>query len=198
MYDHETDLLIRLVRDASNDLMKLGQSYMTLNDGESARKCFVTAQTLEIQANTTDTLHASLLTGNPFHLQTETMTSNDLGHINNLGRAHTNALKKTWRSLIEAISKETSLSGKYIADSVYVDELFRAMGYDNPDVLILRWLRSRKWDVNASVHQMIETMKWRRDWGVQELVAKGERAISQDEISTNKTYFMGHDKMVRP
>ncbi|CAF0719006.1 unnamed protein product [Adineta steineri] len=104
------------------------------------------------------------------------MTSNDLGHINNLGRAHTNALKKTWRSLIEAISKETSLSGKYIADSVYVDELFRAMGYDNPDVLILRWLRSRKWDVNASVHQMIETMKWRRDWGVQELVAKGERA----------------------
>ncbi|CAF0719013.1 unnamed protein product [Adineta steineri] len=61
MYDHETDLLIRLVRDASNDLMKLGQSYMTLNDGESARKCFVTAQTLEIQANTTDTLHASLL-----------------------------------------------------------------------------------------------------------------------------------------
>ncbi|CAF0711943.1 unnamed protein product [Adineta steineri] len=126
------------------------------------------------------------------------MTSNDLGHINNLGRAHTNALKKTWRSLIEAISKETSLSGKHIADSVYVDELFRAMGYDNPDVLILRWLRSRKWDVNASVHQMIETMKWRRDWGVQELVAKGERAISQDEISTNKTYFMGHDKMGRP
>ncbi|CAF1154569.1 unnamed protein product [Adineta steineri] len=61
MYDHETDLLIRLVRDASNDLITLGQSYMTLNDGESARKCFVTAQTLEIQANMTDTLHAPLL-----------------------------------------------------------------------------------------------------------------------------------------
>ncbi|CAF2975541.1 unnamed protein product [Rotaria sp. Silwood2] len=69
------------------------------------------------------------------------MTSNNFGHINNLGRAHTNALKQTWIALINAISKETSLQGKQIADSVYGDELFRAVGYDNPDVLILRWLR---------------------------------------------------------
>ena len=100
--------------------------------------------------------------------------------------------------MVDAVSKETSLPGKHIADSVYGDELFRAIGYDNPDVLILRWLRSRKWDVHASVNQIIETLKWRRDWGVQELVAKGERAISQEEISTNKTYFMGHDKIGRP
>ncbi|CAF0892491.1 unnamed protein product [Adineta steineri] len=62
IYDHEIDLLIRLVRDASNDLIKTGRIYMTLNDGESARKCFVTAQTLERQANITDTFHAPLLT----------------------------------------------------------------------------------------------------------------------------------------
>ena len=60
--DHETDLLIHLVRDSSNDIIKLGNSYMTLHDGESARKCFVTAQTLEQYANAADTLHPPLRT----------------------------------------------------------------------------------------------------------------------------------------
>ena len=119
-------------------------------------------------------------------------------YLDKLGRAQTNALKQSWVSLINAVSKETSLVGKHIADSVYCDELFRAIGYDNPDVLILRWLRSRKWNVEASVNQIIETLKWRRDWGVQELVANGEKAISEEEIATGKTYFMGHDKIGRP
>ena len=116
----------------------------------------------------------------------------------NLGRAHTNALKQSWSSLITAISNETSLSGKYIADSVYCDELFRAIGYDNPDVLLLRWLRSRKWNVHASINQIIKTLEWRREWGVQELVANGEKDISQEELATGKTYFMGHDREGRP
>jgi hypothetical protein len=53
---------LHLVRDASNDIIKLEQSDMKLHDGESARKCFVTAQTLELQANATDTLHPLVLT----------------------------------------------------------------------------------------------------------------------------------------
>ena len=116
----------------------------------------------------------------------------------NLGRAQSNALKQSWINLVESIGKETSLVGKQIADSVYGDELFRAIGYDNPDVLLLRWLRSRKWNVSATVHQIIETIKWRREWGVEQLVADGERGISQEEMATGKTYFMGHDKVGRP
>jgi hypothetical protein len=100
--------------------------------------------------------------------------------------------------MIDAISKETSLPGKQIANSVYGDELFRAICYDNPDVLLLRWLRSRKWNVQDTVHQIVETLKWRREWGVQGLVANGENEISQEEIATGKTYFMGHDKVGRP
>ena len=107
-------------------------------------------------------------------------------------------MKQSWVALVEAISKETSLNGKYIADSVYCDELFRAIGYDNPDVLLLRWLRSRKWSVSGSINQIIETLKWRREWGVQELIANGEKSISQEEIATGKTYFMGHDRVGRP
>jgi len=59
--DHEKDLLLHLVRDASNDIIKLGKTYMDLRDDESARKCFVTAQTLEMLANAVDPDRAPLL-----------------------------------------------------------------------------------------------------------------------------------------
>lgn len=100
--------------------------------------------------------------------------------------------------MTEAITKETSLVGKHIADSVYGDELFRAIGYDNPDVLLLRWLRSRHWNIQSTINQIIETLKWRREWNVQKLVANGEKDINQEEIRTGKTYFMGHDRLGRP
>jgi hypothetical protein len=60
--DHETDLLLHLVRDASKDIINLGKTYMDLHDGENARKCFVTAQTLETLANAADSRRAPLLT----------------------------------------------------------------------------------------------------------------------------------------
>ncbi|UJR29264.1 hypothetical protein I4U23_010478 [Adineta vaga] len=62
MFDHETDLLLALVRDTSKDIIKLGESYMQVNDGKNARKCFVTAETLEMQANTINICRAPLMT----------------------------------------------------------------------------------------------------------------------------------------
>ena len=118
--------------------------------------------------------------------------------LDNLNREQKNALKQSWVLLVDAISRETSLVGKHVADSSYGDELFRAIGYDDPDVLLLRWLRSRYWSVSGTISQIVETLKWRCAWGVQALVACGERAISQDELATGKTYFMGHDKVGRP
>ena len=118
--------------------------------------------------------------------------------LDNLTEAQTIALKQAWILFIDSVSKQTSLERKTIAYSSYGDELFGAIGYDNPDILLLRWLRSRKWDVQASVNQIIETIKWRHEWGVKELVANGERAISQEEIAMGKTYFMGHDRGGRP
>lgn len=53
-FDHEIDLLIRLMRDTSSDIIGLGKYHLKQRDGESARKCFVTAKTLEIGANETN------------------------------------------------------------------------------------------------------------------------------------------------
>ncbi|CAM4914928.1 unnamed protein product [Rotaria socialis] len=57
MFGHETDLLIRLLRDISKEFIHLGRSYLAVDEGESARQYFVTAQTLEIDANNADTIH---------------------------------------------------------------------------------------------------------------------------------------------
>ena len=107
-------------------------------------------------------------------------------------------MKSCWITLIDTISKEASLSIDQIIGSTQGDELFRSIGYDNPDVLVLRWLRARKWDVNAAVRQLIDTLEWRRKWGVDALIAKGENELLPEEITTGKTYFMGRDRAGRP
>jgi hypothetical protein len=57
IFDHEIDLLIRLVRDISHDIIKLGMTYLVLEDSTNALKCFEKAHTLETRANTTDQLN---------------------------------------------------------------------------------------------------------------------------------------------
>ncbi len=100
--------------------------------------------------------------------------------------------------MIDAISKEASVSIDQIVNTHEGDALFRAIGYDNPDVLILRWLRARKWDVNNAVQQLIDTIKWRRQSNVDAIIEKGENGLLLEEILTGKSYFMGRDKAGRP
>ena len=118
--------------------------------------------------------------------------------LDNLDRTQTEALKHCWIALIGAICKETALPIDQIIGSAQGDELFRSIGYDNPDVLVLRWLRARKWDVDAAVQQLADTLKWRREWGVDALLEKGENELLLKEMTTGKTYFMGYDRAGRP
>jgi hypothetical protein len=73
-----------------------------------------------------------------------------------------------------------------------------AIGYDNPDAILLRWLRARKWDVDGALLQFIDTLKWRHEWGVKEFIAKGELDLCHDEIITGKTCYLGRDRAGRP
>ncbi|CAF1046533.1 unnamed protein product [Adineta steineri] len=126
------------------------------------------------------------------------MTHNDIGHVYNLDKTQTETLKTCWITLLERISKESSISIDEIVGSSQGDVLFRSIGYDNPDVLMLRWLRARKWDVNAAVQQLIDTLNWRYERGVDKLLAKGENELLIEEVMSGKAYFMGYDKMGRP
>lgn len=116
----------------------------------------------------------------------------------NLSEVQSEALKQYWIELIDVICKEFSIGVDQLINSAEGEELFRSIGYDNPDVLLLRWLRARKFDVHAAVQQLLDTLKWRQQWGVNTLLSKGEDDLLEEEILTGKTYFMGQDKEGRP
>jgi hypothetical protein len=59
IFDFELDLLVRLARDISEDIIKQGRVYMNLNEPENALKCFEAAQTLNMTANTMDRLNSA-------------------------------------------------------------------------------------------------------------------------------------------
>ena len=60
--------------------------------------------------------------------------------------------------------------------------------HDNPDGLLLRFLRARKWDVHKALVMMIATMRWRlKDMRVDDDITKnGEGAAAADSESSDK------------
>jgi hypothetical protein len=78
------------------------------------------------------------------------------------------------------------------------DELFDVFGANNPDVILLRWLRARKWQVSSAVEFIMDTLRWRHEWGVRKLMEKGESELIVEECASGKTYHMGMDRSGRP
>jgi hypothetical protein len=58
IFNNEIDLLVRLARDISTDIIKQGKEYMKLDYPKDALKCFETARTLNVTANATDRLNS--------------------------------------------------------------------------------------------------------------------------------------------
>lgn len=77
------------------------------------------------------------------------------------------------------------------------EELFYLFGQENPDVILLRWLRARKWNVSYAVQFMMDTLKWRREWGLRRLIEKGESDLIKEECASGKIYTMGKDRAGR-
>ncbi|OJD15826.1 hypothetical protein AJ78_03969 [Emergomyces pasteurianus Ep9510] len=94
---------------------------------------------------------------------------------------------------------------------------WNSIKHDNPDGLLLRFLRARKWDVHKALVMLISTLKWRsQEWKVDdEIVYKGESAFHENSKSDDATkkkegedilhmlrigeaYCRGKDKQGRP
>ncbi|PUU73602.1 CRAL-TRIO domain-containing protein [Tuber borchii] len=77
---------------------------------------------------------------------------------------------------------------------------------DNPDALLLRFLRARKWDVDKALVMMVATMNWRsKEMNVQAVVGKGEGGAAAEkdndfmmQLRMGKSYLHGLDKEGRP
>lgn len=77
---------------------------------------------------------------------------------------------------------------------------------DNPDGLLLRFLRARKWDVQKALAMMVVTMKWRvKEGNVAGVIRRGEvGAIAENDdgfmkqLRMGKSFLHGVDKEGRP
>ena len=104
-----------------------------------------------------------------------------------------------WKSEQETITSKAALV------RLGSDELNRlfwlAVGIENVDALLLRFLRARKWSITAAVNMMLACLQWRSGFGVERIFTKGEEGMNIDgikQLKVGKTYTQGTDRFGRP
>jgi hypothetical protein len=60
---------------------------------------------------------------------------------------------------------------------------------------LLRYLRATKWNTSEAAKRVLETLSWRRDYGVDDLL---DGKISSPENETGKQILLGYDIAARP
>ncbi|KAI8369813.1 CRAL-TRIO domain-containing protein [Choanephora cucurbitarum] len=82
---------------------------------------------------------------------------------------------------------------------------------DNPDAVLLRFLRARKWDLDASYQMLANTLRWRLVMRIDDIVSLGESGMRDElnklkpelgdcfikQLNSGKAYLGGPDKMGR-
>lgn len=110
-------------------------------------------------------------------------------------------VKEYWRELLNVLSENNYWSIEGIVDSSYEDELFNAIRIDNPDVLLLRWIRAKKWNRNNTIEQLIKTSTWRKSFYIKNLLEEEEEEetmLNQDELQLGKRILLAYDHNQRP
>ncbi|KFY07136.1 hypothetical protein V492_07417 [Pseudogymnoascus sp. VKM F-4246] len=81
-------------------------------------------------------------------------------------------------------SAEEALSG--MAPGEVQTGVLDAIQHENPDTLLLRFLRARKWDIAKAFIMMVGVIKWRKEITVNQLMAEGElQALKQSQSTSN-------------
>lgn len=80
------------------------------------------------------------------------------------------------------------------ADNPMVDELFSQCSTDDPDRTLLRFLRARKWVVPDAYKMLTDSLKWRHNVGLRQLMAEGEERIKTALLEGGKNFFWKTDK----
>ncbi|GJJ67669.1 hypothetical protein EMPS_00015 [Entomortierella parvispora] len=75
---------------------------------------------------------------------------------------------------------------------------------DNPDSLVLRFLRARKWHVGNGLSMLLKAFKWRQDENVEDVKIMGDDELNEkypkfkDQLEMGKFYVHGTDKAGQP
>jgi hypothetical protein len=82
---------------------------------------------------------------------------------------------------------------------------------DNPDAVVLRFLRARKWDLDAAYNMLANSLRWRLSMRIDDVVALGENGLRDElnklkpemgdsfitQLNSGKAYLGGPDKAGR-
>ncbi|KAL2194761.1 CRAL-TRIO domain-containing protein [Corynascus similis CBS 632.67] len=105
------------------------------------------------------------------------------------------------------------LNSDNLSADVFRSRLWSFILVDHPDVLVLRFLRARKWDVDRAMAMLVSAINWRHEQGLEAGVirrgdsiglAANKSALSADDKSfmaqyrSGKAYVRGHDREGRP
>ncbi|KAI9500315.1 CRAL-TRIO domain-containing protein [Coemansia spiralis] len=92
-------------------------------------------------------------------------------------------------------SYESSMAG----DKVTLRQAFwAAVREDHPDVLVLRFLRARKWDLDKAYRMAVAAVKWRVQERVEEIIWYGDWANDASLMWKGVSYAHGKDKLGHP
>lgn len=69
---------------------------------------------------------------------------------------------------------------KLIPGSLLHQAFWGLVATDNPDSTLLRFLRARKWDLEASFKMLANTLRWRIDMRTNDIVALGETGLVEE------------------
>lgn len=73
-------------------------------------------------------------------------------------------------------------------------ELFMQFSTDDPDRVLLRFLRARQWVVVDAFAMLLDGLRWRHTVGLRKLMMTGESAIKTTLLEGGKNYFWKEDR----
>lgn len=145
------------------------------------------------------------------------------GHLGNLTAEEERKLQEAWIHLLRLCGVEESANHEtpdrthefqeHLTDKStggFRRLLWSFILGDHPDVLMLRFLRARKWDVDAAVAMLVSALNWRHERRLEDdIIRRGDsvglaRERSADEegfmaqYRSGKAYVRGADKEGRP
>ncbi|RVD84716.1 uncharacterized protein DFL_006444 [Arthrobotrys flagrans] len=157
------------------------------------------------------------------------MAVSTFGHLTSLTPEQQTKLRNLWSLLLEIFTKPSLTTRSDIinhleidpANQYEIDQLNTALSdqtvehlhtafwqfvkHENPDAVVLRFLRARSWDANKTLIMIISTLCWRRKFGVEDLLEGGELAATTNtdqgfihQFRIGKAYLHGFDREKRP
>ncbi|MBW0490451.1 hypothetical protein O181_030166 [Austropuccinia psidii MF-1] len=131
-----------------------------------------------------------------------------------LDPTQSNDLKNFWKRLIDLIYSEGSnpidpidlelksvihesldLEGNKIGQEKFKVALWNWIMMDDPDVMVTKFIRARKWDISLALKMLINCLKWRIENKIDELK---ENEQIKKQLKTGKTFVHGVDRNGSP